>query len=176
VKIPYNELLLDNINRASGMELEELSAICGLVKMKQPKTILEIGTKHGRTAINMANVAPADCHITCVDIEHLDHTAIAGYLAFRKLQFITGDSLKFDFKTLKTKFDFILVDGCHMAEWVKNDTKKAYQVLAPRGVIVWHDYGKPASYTTIQVKETLDAMKIFPTVIPGTSLAYKIVG
>lgn len=173
--VAHSELFLDGINKASGMEIEELAAICGLIKKYQPKTILEIGTKHGRTAINMAQHSPDDCRIFCVDIKHLNHSNIACNLVFTKLRFITADSLVFNFHNLKAGlFDFILVDGNHMAQWVRNDTLKALDTLKSGGVIVWHDYGKAPKYTTIQVKATLTEMGIFPIVIPGTSLAYMV--
>lgn len=175
--VPHESLLLDGIDKTSGMEVEELAAICGLITEYQPNSILEIGTKHGRTAINMSKHSPDACKIFCVDIHHLvnKHTSsIAQTPYFRKLCFITADSLVYDFKSLGQKFDFILVDGNHMGKWVKNDTEKALSVLAPNGVIVWHDYDKAPKYTMIQVKATLDIMGIKPTHIPRTSLAYMV--
>ena len=36
--------------------------------------------------------------------------------------------------------DFAFVDGSHSYDYVKNDTEKLLRLLAPSGVIVWHDY------------------------------------
>jgi predicted protein tyrosine phosphatase/protein-L-isoaspartate O-methyltransferase len=170
--IKKEELYLDGISLSSGMSVKEVQQICALVKKTQPKTILEIGTRFGRTSINMAKFAPVDCKLICVDIDHQDHEPLKQYPEFKKIQFITADSLKQDFQFAGyKKYDFILIDGNHREKWVENDTKKALKVLNKGGVIVWHDYGKQ-NYKNIQVKETLDLMGIFPKVMAGTSLAY----
>ena len=36
-------------------------------------------------------------------------------------------------------FDFVLVDGDHSYAAVKNDSELAFRVLAPSGVVLWHD-------------------------------------
>jgi hypothetical protein len=36
--------------------------------------------------------------------------------------------------------DFVFVDGDHSYEYVKNDTEKAFELLAPDGAIAWHDF------------------------------------
>lgn len=171
--INEDDLYIDGITKTSGMEILELQHICGLVKAKKPMTILEIGTMFGRTSINMARVAPEECKLLCVDIKHQDHSGLQKYPELKKITFITANSLASDFKFKGySQYDFILVDGNHKARWVENDTRKALSVLAPNGVIVWHDYGKSAKYVSIQVKETLTKMRIYPRHILGTSLAY----
>ncbi len=37
-------------------------------------------------------------------------------------------------------FDTILIDGGHMEEVVASDTRKAFPLLRPGGVIMWHDF------------------------------------
>ena len=38
--------------------------------------------------------------------------------------------------------DFIFVDADHSYDLVKNDTEKAIEMLAPGGLLIWHDYAE----------------------------------
>lgn len=40
-------------------------------------------------------------------------------------------------------FDSALVDGGHLKEVVANDTRKAFSVLRPGGLLMWHDFCPP---------------------------------
>jgi predicted O-methyltransferase YrrM len=35
--------------------------------------------------------------------------------------------------------DLVFVDGAHTFEYVQNDSQKAWRMLKPGGVVVWHD-------------------------------------
>lgn len=53
-------------------------------------------------------------------------------------------------------FDTVLIDGGHAKEVVINDTSKAFQLLRPGGIIMWHDFCPPIwkeFATTIGVTE-----------------------
>ncbi len=52
-------------------------------------------------------------------------------------------------------FDFIFIDGDHSAEGVKADIEEALPLLAPGGLMAFHDYGRP---TDPGVKEMVDAL------------------
>ena len=41
--------------------------------------------------------------------------------------------------------DFIYVDAGHTYEDVRRDSGLALQVLAPKGIVAWHDYGNSAT-------------------------------
>jgi hypothetical protein len=51
-----------------------------------------------------------------------------------------GDSATFDFSPLAGQVDVVFVDGSHSHAYVKNDTERALEMLAPGGVIAWDDY------------------------------------
>jgi hypothetical protein len=51
-----------------------------------------------------------------------------------------GDSRRFDYSAWRGNIDFIFIDAGHTYEFVANDTDKAFQMLAPGGIVVWHDY------------------------------------
>ena len=51
-----------------------------------------------------------------------------------------GDSMNFDFSPYHGKMDFVFVDANHSYAYVKSDTENAFQMISPRGAILWHDY------------------------------------
>ena len=63
-----------------------------------------------------------------------------GHPTEKKITQIFSDSKKFDETELIGKIDLIFIDGAHTRSYVENDTNKAFRMLSPQGVIVWHDY------------------------------------
>jgi predicted O-methyltransferase YrrM len=116
----------------------ELMILNKLVQRQNPNLIVEFGTFDGRTALNFAANAPAAKIIT-IDFAPqprlFDNTAIA-----TNIECEIGDSTKFDAAAYRGKADFIFIDGGHDAPVVTSDTLKAFDMVAPDGVIVWHDY------------------------------------
>ena len=55
---------------------------------------------------------------------------------------VFADSYELDWSCLNTRFDLVLIDGCHHYKYVKRDTENAINFLNDNGVIVWHDYGQ----------------------------------
>jgi predicted O-methyltransferase YrrM len=54
-----------------------------------------------------------------------------------------GDSATFDFAAVAAKhgpIDLAFIDGSHSYEYVENDTQKVLACLAPRGMVLWHDF------------------------------------
>ena len=43
-------------------------------------------------------------------------------------------------KIVDGKFDLIFIDGGHTYSIVENDSNKAFKMVKPRGIILWHDY------------------------------------
>ena len=58
----------------------------------------------------------------------------------KKIEVIFIDSREFDTKRYLNKFDLIFIDGGHTYSVVKSDTKKAFEMISDRGIIIWHDY------------------------------------
>ena len=52
-----------------------------------------------------------------------------------------------DIKDLKNKYDLIFIDGGHTYSIIKNDTKKALEMIKKNGYIFWHDYTPNKSST-----------------------------
>ena len=86
-KIPIQEFLGAQIKirlssqlpKNGNMSLEEILAVCSIVKAYQPTSILEIGTFNGLTTLNMALNSPIDTKIHTLD---LDPQALLDYECF----------------------------------------------------------------------------------------------
>lgn len=124
----------------------DLALILGCVYGK--KKILEIGTKFGRTAINLAKYAADDGKVFTIDIDQSqDKKHLEAYPEYlKKIEFIEADTLKADWPTIITKYglnniDVAIIDGGHSAEAVKSDTMNVLTIMAADGLVFWHDFG-----------------------------------
>lgn len=85
-----------------------------LMKMKQPKRILEVGTAIGFSALLMSEYAPEDCKITTIEkYEKRIPLAIENFKKAGKEDTITllqGDALTI-LPTLTEEYDFIFMDA-----------------------------------------------------------------
>jgi hypothetical protein len=85
------------------------------------------------------------------------------------------DAYNFDPKPLAKKFDFIFIDGDHSYEGVENDTLKAFKLLKPGGVIMWHDYAPKSPGLAVFIRQfTQNVRPLFR--IKNTSLLLSIDG
>ncbi len=139
----------------------ELLCLCSLIRAYEPLQVLELGTFNGNTTLQIAanlrhgaRIATLDLPVGAAPVEGNDlHDArlirdavreqpryqLSAY-ADRVEQFY-GNSLEVDFHELtRMPPDFVFVDAGHSEECVRNDTEKSFEVLAPGGCVVWHDY------------------------------------
>ncbi len=159
------EITIENWNfRQGNMTLFELYCICALAKAYNPLNILEIGTFDGQTAYHLALNTGAQCKIHTIDLppEELGKTkyniASGDSELIEKKGFESGtrlknspfkdriiqyfvDSAKFDYSALQNKIDIAFIDGAHSYFYIKSDTENILEILKPRGIILWHDYG-----------------------------------
>lgn len=141
----------------------ELTVLCGLIRLRNSKRILEIGTFNGNTTLNLAANSSDDALIATMDLPEnwngkyeievpglyknvTDRKTIgAQYRAHpefsKKIKQVYGDSGGLDWGTLGGPFDLIFIDGNHHYKYVMSDTENAIKNLSANGVIVWHDYG-----------------------------------
>ncbi len=114
-----------------------------LAELARGKRVLEIGSYCGRSTVCMARVAE---HLTAVDffdvpdapmyldsLEEFDkslarHGVTDKVTKHRPEEEITGE------------FDFAFIDGAHNYESVSGDIEKVLAVLAPGGLVAFHDY------------------------------------
>lgn len=156
------EVKLVNFHSRNGnVSPHELLYIAALIAHYRPKRILEIGTFDGNTTLQMAINAPEDALIYTVDLpQNKEKTELPTlkedfrfiqdskkwerkfYHRTEKVKEYFGDSTQLDFSLFTSRglLDFIFVDGGHSYECVSSDSAKALEVVAPGGVILWHDY------------------------------------
>ncbi len=108
---------------------------------------LEIGSFEGRSALwFLANVLTHDTStITCIDLfdDDVDATFDQNFKASglgHKLTKLKGDS-KVVLRTLKNNFDFVYIDGSHVAKDVLVDAVLVWDLVKPGGMIIFDDYG-----------------------------------
>jgi predicted O-methyltransferase YrrM len=155
-------VLSDFFGRNGNVRLEELVSIASIVHHCSPRVLLEIGTFDGNTALQMANNAPEDALVYTLDLPSTTATAhdldpierayvddrskldrkYAHSPNGRKVVQCLGDSATFDFRGLLAgrRVDLAFIDGSHTHDYVRNDTERVLEVLAPGGVVLWHDF------------------------------------
>lgn len=85
-----------------------------LLEFAKPKSILEVGTAVGFSALLMSEYAPGDCHITTIEKqekripEARENFRLAGQE--KRITLLEGDAAEI-LKTLEEPFDFIFMDA-----------------------------------------------------------------
>jgi len=119
----------------------DIVALCAIAKAVKPRRVLEIGTARGRTTLLLSDNCPG------AEISTYDIDANAG--SYFKTLNPPPDRIRLsicdvhsDAARLRAgeKFDFIFIDANHIETAVKADSELAFELLAPGGAIVWHDY------------------------------------
>ncbi len=155
------------------MLLEEVVALCRLVKAKRPEKVFEIGTYLGATTLQLA--ANSDARVYTLDLPpgsggekraesdfdaELDVYPEEPGADFRGTEYearidqLYGDSKTFDFSPYRGSMDFVFVDGCHHRDFVESDTSNALEMVSEGGTVVWHDYA-PYAPGVVEVLEGL---------------------
>jgi len=131
---------------------------------------LEIGVyRHVSTcAFIRAMMAPGnDATLTTCDLEYRFPRVAAKYPdILARWTKLTGSSLDV-LPTLDAAepFDVIFVDGLHSDLGVRSDTTQARRLLAPGGVIIWHDANSPHTVRVVleqMAPESMDFMSSNP--------------
>lgn len=156
--------LLYPMLRPGGVSIEELIIICAVVRMLNPRLIVEIGTCEGRTTLNMALHSPQDAQLITLDLPPdsppMDqHKAIESGFDYRqmgipkpgvlfenhplkrKIKLVLADSTEFDWTPYEGSVDLVFIDGAHDYKSVMKDSENALRIAKGGGVILWHDYG-----------------------------------
>jgi Methyltransferase domain len=162
-----NEIVLRRFfGHFGNVSVEEIAKIALIVRALRPERVLEIGTLNGMTTLQIAINAPASCKIFTLDLPDnvspvVVHDVLDDYLVrfapskfgtavgsyFRdiedvKIEQLRGDSVNFDYAAILDRpLDLVHIDGGHNYETVKADSENAFRYLAPRGVVIWHNYG-----------------------------------
>ena len=165
--IPSRPAVLVEAAKANGnVRVSELAVLAkAAAAVPAGREIIEIGTFDGRTTLNLAiNSDPATSVFT-LDLPpelatkfSLDHgerkfveKPVPGERYRRcgppwkdstaKITQLLGDSGSFDWSAHFGKAGLVFVDGSHAYDYAKHDTEMAFQLVAPDGVVIWHDSG-----------------------------------
>jgi predicted O-methyltransferase YrrM len=138
------------------------------VLAKRAHRMFEFGTCTGKTAYLWARNAPTDARVVTVTLapDHLadyrqedtddprdvkfalresSHTEFlySGTPEAAKVQQLFADSKALDVSQWAGRCDLVFVDGSHAYSYVVSDSAKALELVAPGGVVLWHDYAGP---------------------------------
>jgi predicted O-methyltransferase YrrM len=125
----------------------DLLFVSAMARQRKARRLFEIGTYMGRTSYHLT-YASEDAVVTTVNLPPEADPRWGPYLQiyFRgreraaQIRQVWADSTRMDTTPYRAQMDFVFVDGDHSYEAAKADTGKALEVLAPGGMIVWHDY------------------------------------
>src|SRR6185312_10203506 len=134
---------------------EELSQLLEVYEKKKPKTVLEIGTANGGMLFLHTRLAADDALIISLDLPGGEFGGgypewkIPIYKRFvksgQRIELVRDDSHKESAlmsirKILNgRKIDYLFIDGDHTYEGVKKDFLMYGELVAPEGIIVFHD-------------------------------------
>jgi predicted O-methyltransferase YrrM len=136
----------------------ELALLCSLVKWKNPRIAVEIGTFKGFTTLHLSRNTAERCRIYTVDLPptleaheasnfsdpQLIAASRSAQRAFEsdpKVTQLFQDSTTVEWKRIVAgPIDFALIDGSHLYEHVRKDTENVMEALAPGALVMWHDY------------------------------------
>lgn len=149
---------------------------------KGRSTLFEFGTATGRTTYLFARNSPADARVHTLTLppdahdsydaagsdsgvaarRALDESRFTAFLysgtdVEGKVNQLFGDSKALDITPWKGRCDLIFIDGSHAYSYVKSDTEKALEMVAPGGIILWHDY-QPLRRSVRDVCRALDEL------------------
>jgi hypothetical protein len=138
------------------------------VLARRARLMFEFGTCTGKTAYLMARNAAPDAKVITLTLApenvqsyrreetddandvafalkestHTDFLYSGTPVADRVTQ-LFGDSKTFDASPWTASCDLVFVDGSHAYSYVVSDTQKALALVAPNGLVLWHDYAGP---------------------------------
>jgi hypothetical protein len=125
----------------------------------QSKRILEIGSYKGSTARLIAENTPEDAQIWTLDRDPEHGSAYRGTPLESRIHRVVG-GVSYDLLKEHAPFDLIFVDADHDYASAYRHSVTALNLLAPGGVILWHDYqNKDYLHGGCGVPEALDAVR-----------------
>ncbi len=194
---PSRPAVLVEAAKANGnVRVSELAVLAKAAAAVAPgREIIEIGTFDGRTTLNLAVNSDPATPVFTLDLPPdlatkfaLDHgerkfveKPAPGERYRRagqpwkdstaKITQLLGDSGAFDWSAHFGKAGLVFVDGSHAYDYAKHDTEMAFKLVAPGGMVLWHDYGVWEGVT--RALEELEAeRKLGLKQVRGTSLVF----
>lgn len=146
----------------------DLLYVAAIAKYLKAKQIFEFGTYMGRTTRQLASLGE-DVHVTTLNLPP-DKDTVSGHLlqfffknspVKNRINQIFCDSREFDPTPYRQSMDLIFIDADHSYEGVKCDTEKAFEMLAPGGTVIWHDYAPKSPGVVQYMREFTQEKPVF---------------
>jgi Methyltransferase domain len=192
-----NPILLAEIVKNDGnVNLSELAMLAlAAAEVPAESEIIEIGTFDGRTALNLAINAPRSVSVATLDLPASQSPALAVEPSERRyiekpapgarlracqqswqtdagrVTQLRGDSATFDWSPYLRRAGLVFVDGSHTYDYARKDSETALQLVGPKGMVLWHDYGVWPG-VTMAVDELEASRRLGLVNIRGTSLVF----
>ena len=153
----------------------DMMFVVAIAKYRRARRLFEFGTYMGRTTCGLASIGD-DVEVFTLNLPPDADERYGPYIGkfiesypFKnRIRQLFGDSRNFDTRPYAKSMDYVFVDADHTYEGVKNDTTKAFELLAPGGIVVWHDYApkSPGVYGYLgELSETHSLFRIKNTCI-----------
>lgn len=122
--------------------------ICGLLRLlaqNPPRSVLEIGTNRGGTLYLFARHAAPDARLLSVDLHLQNESIIRSFgRGQQRVELLAGDSTAPEtIAAIRSYFpdgiDFVLLDGDHSYEGIRQDYENYAPLVKPGGLIAFHD-------------------------------------
>ena len=169
------------------------------VLAKRARRMFEFGTCTGKTAYLWARNSPSDARVVTVTLapDHLrdykqeaaddpvdvqfalkesSHTEFlySDSPVAAKVEQLFADSKALDVSPWAGRCDLVFVDGSHAYSYVVSDSAKALELVAPGGLVLWHDYAGPRHASGVYRALNELAQRLPLVRIEGTTLvAYR---
>jgi predicted O-methyltransferase YrrM len=149
-----------------GMPPQDLCALLRVARWIAPTRVFEMGTFQGATTAHLALNTNAEIYTLDLPREMaggLDEyipkeaallqakDSIGRHYRGRShdgfIRQLWGDSRTFDYAPYRHSMDLVLVDACHLYDYVVSDSRNAFDLLGSTGVILWHDFGNAQDVT-----------------------------
>lgn len=161
----------NTVDRAKGMRRSEIEVLCGLIRTRQLRKLLEIGMANGSSSVAMLRTLADSGGGTLTSIDPYQYAAVGsvrndnddGYSGegvenVKRAGFAQMHSLiaEPDFTALPRlieqgeKFDFIFIDGYHSFDYTFIDFFYSDLLLKIGGIVAFHDSSFPAVYKVCQ--------------------------
>lgn len=125
----------------------DMMFVVGIAKYRNAKKIFEFGTYLGRTTCGFASISD-DVEVYTLNLPPTADPLYGPYIGNfikkssrqHQIKQIFCDSKSLLTESYSNLMDYIFIDADHTYDSVKNDTEKAFEMLAPGGIIIWHDF------------------------------------
>jgi hypothetical protein len=124
----------------------ELMMLAHVVKLLQPKRVIEFGTAEGRTTLNLALHLPEDGEVVTLDFPPIPGKNEVGFFYWdqplkSKIKQIFSGVDTWDSKPYRASAQVVFCDACDRMPGLAAEAAQAFLVVQPGGVIFRHDYG-----------------------------------